>query len=251
MASLKEPIKDWPEDERPRERLLRHGAESLSDAQLLAILLRTGSTQQTALDLGRGLLKRFGGLQGLEAASVAELCRTPGLGPAKAAQIKAALALGRRVLQAVPGRGPLFTASAQVYKYLFPRFHGLKREVFLCLLLDAKNRLMREVRISEGSLTASLVHPREAFLPAIRESAASVIFAHNHPSGDPQPSAEDIALTRRLAQAGELVGIPVLDHVVVGNGHYVSFRDRGLLSSLPDPGTGTAACRAPAEGASR
>lgn len=221
-------LKDWPEEERPRERLLREGADALSDAHLLAVLLRTGTGGKTAVDVGRDLLTRFGGLAGIAAAGVRELTAVTGIGMAKAAEIKAAIELGRRHLKPTMA-GVSFCASRDVAEYYQPRLRDARKEEFRCILLDTKNRFLREEQVSTGSLTASLVHPRETFKAAVRESAAAVIFVHNHPSGDIRPSQEDILLTRRLVQAGDLLGIKVLDHVIVGDGGHFSFRDSGML----------------------
>ncbi len=222
-------LKNWPEAERPRERLLQLGADKMSDAQLLGIILRTGAGGRTAVDLGRELLEKFGDLAGVARAGVKELREVKGIGPAKAAEIKAAIELGRRH-QKPAIAGASFCASQEVADYYQPRLRDLKKEEFRCVLLDTKNRLIREASVSTGSLTASLVHPRETFKSAVRESAAAVIFVHNHPSGDTKPSQEDILLTRRLVQAGDLLGIKVLDHVIVGDGGHFSFRDSGLLT---------------------
>jgi DNA repair protein RadC len=225
-------LKDWPRDERPRERLVLQGPQALSDAQLLAVILRTGRGGRTAVDLGRELLERFGGLAGIARAGIKELCDVPGIGPAKAAEIKAAVELGRRY-QRPSLAGASFCASQEVADYYRPRLKDVKQEHFRCLLLDAKNRIIRDEHVSAGTLSASLVHPRETFKAAVRESAAAVIFVHNHPSGDARPSQEDILLTKRLVQAGDLLGIRVLDHVIVGDGGHYSFRDSGLLSVSP------------------
>jgi DNA repair protein RadC len=221
-------LKNWPKEERPRERLLQQGADKLSDAQLLGIILRTGAGGKTAIDVGRELLDRFGGIAGIARAGISELCSVQGIGPAKAAEIKAAMELGRRH-QRPTLAGASLCASQEVAEYFHPRLRDIKKEEFRCVLLDTKNRVIREETVSTGSLTASLVHPRETFKTAVRESAAAVIFVHNHPSGDTRPSQEDILLTRRLVQAGDLLGIKVLDHVIVGDGGHYSFRDSGLL----------------------
>lgn len=226
-------IKDWPEHERPRERLLQHGESTLSDAQLLALLLRTGdhASGATAVDIARQLLTRYAdNLEAVSAASVKELCQLPGIGMAKACEIKAAFELGRRWLARRSGPLLQVRSSRDVANYYMPMLAGLKREQFQALLLDRKNRVTRDVMISQGSLTASVVHPREVFNPAIRDSAAAVICVHNHPSGDPQPSQEDRQLTTRLVEAGHLLGIPVLDHIIVGSDRYMSFADEGLLN---------------------
>jgi DNA repair protein RadC len=222
-------IKDWPENERPRERLIRYGAESLSDAQLLAIILRTGNGGKGVLNLAIELLDKFKGLRNIDAASIAELHSLKGLGTAKIAQIKAAFELGKRLMGEFISSNPVFSSSHAVYSYFAPRLKNLKKEIFLCALLDAKNRFMQEVKVSEGTLTNSPIHPREAFKEAVRESAASVIFVHNHPSGDPTPSRDDIVITERLKNAGEIMGISVLDHVIIGDGKYISLKEKGIL----------------------
>ncbi|MEW6683077.1 MAG: DNA repair protein RadC [Nitrospirota bacterium] len=223
----------WPCDERPRERLLERGADGMTDAHLIAILLRTGRKQQSAVDLAVRLLSEFGDLRGLAQASVAELCGIDGVGPAKAAQLKAAQELGRRVAAAPLRLGAPIESSAIVFEHFGPLMRGLKQERFVGLYLDGRHRVVSERTISEGSLTASLVHPREAFAPAVRASAAAVIFLHNHPSGDETPSREDRELTARLAACGRLLGIPMLDHVVVGSERYFSFSDHHLLEAAP------------------
>jgi len=222
-------IKQWPEGERPRERLLKFGAHNLSDAQLLAILLRTGGGGKSALDLAIETLNSFGNLNKIDHASLGEFAGIKGIGKAKVAQIKAALELGRRLLGEHHERGPVFSTGHDVYSYYHRFFKNLKKEVFRCAMLDAKNRVFKECRISEGTLTNSLIHPREAFRDAIKESAASVIFAHNHPSGDTTPSREDILITERLVNAGEIVGIKVLDHVIIGDETYTSMFEKGYI----------------------
>jgi len=221
-------IKKWPEDERPRERLLEHGVESLSDAQLLAIILRTGGGGKSAIDLAIEILNSFDGLNGIENASTGEFMPIKGMGNAKVAQVKAAFELGRRLSEEPRRKGPVFSSGHDVYLY-YQRLRNLKKEVFLCAMVDAKNRMFKDCRVSEGTLTHSLIHPREAFRDAIRESAASVIFVHNHPSGDPSPSREDILITGRLADAGEIVGIKVLDHVIIGDGKFTSLMEKGYI----------------------
>ncbi len=224
-------IKEWPESERPRERLLREGAAAMTDAQLIAVILRTGAWGRSAFDLATELLDRFGALRNLEQASLAEISAIRGIGKAKAAQLRAAAELGRRMFRETASRGPSFTAGRDVHAFVLPKVQGLMKEVFYCLMLDVKNRLIRETRISEGTLSASLVHPREAFRDAIRESAASVIFVHNHPSGDHAPSREDILITEKLAVAGDTVGIRVLDHIIVADSGYTSMLEKGYLKA--------------------
>lgn len=222
-------IKEWPEDERPRERLLKYGPLAMSEAQLLAIILRTGGGGRSALDIGLDLLTVFGSFRELEQASLQEISAIKGIGTAKAAQIKASLEIGRRLYQEPSPKGPAFSSGKDIYNYFYPRMQGLRKEHFYSILLDVKNRLIREIRISEGTLTASLIHPRESFRNAVRESAASVIFIHNHPSGDPTPSREDIAITERLEKAGETLGIKMLDHIIVADGGYTSMLEKGYL----------------------
>jgi DNA repair protein RadC len=225
-------IKDWPEDERPREKLLKRGAAALSDAELLALVLRTGDATagKSAIDLGRELLEQFGGnLRELAQAELNELQQIKGLGLAKAASIKAAFTLGSRFQARRLETLERFTAPAQVFEFFHHELRDNRKELFLSLLLDGKNRITRKVQVSEGSLNQSIVHPREVFAPAVRESAAAVIFVHNHPSGDPAPSREDREITRRLKEAGEILGIKVLDHIIIGDGSYFSFVESGLL----------------------
>ena len=224
-------IKDWPAADRPREKLLQTGAAALSDTELLALILRTGHAHSglTALDLARSLLQQFDSLHNLTSAAVAELCRCPGIGPAKAAELLALGELTRRIAATRLVPGARFTSSREVFAHFHEQLRDRKKEVFLTLMLDSKNRVLRELQVSEGSLNASIVHPREVFQPVVRESAAAVLFVHNHPSGDPSPSREDVSLTRRLREAGELMGVRVLDHIIIGAERYVSFADQGLL----------------------
>ncbi|MDT8441673.1 MAG: DNA repair protein RadC [Desulfuromonadales bacterium] len=226
-------IKDWPEADRPREKLLYCGSAALSDTELLALILRTGHAHSrlSALDLARLLLHRFSSLHALTRASATELCTTPGIGPAKAAELLAIGELSRRIVASRLEPGARFTSSREVFAHFHERLRDRKKEVFLSLLLDSKNRLLREIQVSEGSLNASIVHPREVFQPVVRESAAAVLFVHNHPSGDPTPSREDLELTSRLHEAGQLMGVRVLDHIIIGSGSYISLADRGLLDS--------------------
>lgn len=224
-------IKDWPAADRPREKLLHGGPALLSDAELLALILRTGDCRSrfTALDLARHLLAHFGSLRRLTEASTTELCRLPGIGPAKAAEVMAVGELARRFATTTLQPGARYTRSDDVFRHFHERLRDRRKEVFLALLLDAKNRVLREVQVSEGSLNASIVHPREVFVPVVRESAAAVLFVHNHPSGDPTPSREDLELTSRLQEVGTLMGVRVLDHIIIGNGRYTSFADQGLM----------------------
>lgn len=224
-------IKDWPEEDRPREKIIRFGGEVLSKAELLSVIIRTGNAgrDMTALDQARRLMCGAGSLRRLSRMSMSELCAFKGIGPAKAAQIRAALEFGRRFTGERIPLGEQFRSSRDTFQHYHERLRDEKKEKFYVVLLDVKNRKLGEIKVSEGSLTASIVHPREVFEPAIRESAAAVIFVHNHPSGDPGPSTDDIDLTRRLMGVASLLGIHLLDHVIVGDGRYVSFADEGLL----------------------
>jgi len=224
-------LKELPITERPRERLIQ--GEKLTDAELLAILIRDGTPKASALELARALVHACDGrLAQLAEKSVEEICALvpkSGLGPAKAAQVKAGLELARRLQQSQFTPGTSLITSRDVFDQFKDQLRAEKKETVIALLLDNKQRLIRSTPISVGSLTASIVHPREAFLPAIRASAAAVIFVHNHPSGDETPSKDDIEITRRLKEAGEIIGIKVLDHVIIGRDSYTSFADRGLL----------------------
>ena len=223
------PIRDWPAAERPRERLLRRGPAVLSDAELLAIFLRTGRRGQTALDLARELLERFGGLRPLLGATPAELCAVAGLGQAKAAQLLAALELGRRHLGERLRRGPPLESPAKSRDFLLSTLRDRSREVFCCLFLDNRHRVLAFEELFAGTLDGASVHPREVVRAALGHHAAAVILAHNHPSGVAEPSAADEHITRRLREALALVDIRVLDHLVVGDGEVVSLAERGLL----------------------
>jgi DNA repair protein RadC len=225
-------IKEWPEDERPREKMLKKGAGSLSNAELLALIIRTGdtATKKSAIDLARDIISHFGdNLRELGIADIGEICSIRGMGPAKASGIKAAFTLASRFQSRKLENLDRFTSPRQVFDYFHHEFRDSRKEYFLTLLLDGKNRIIRRVQVSEGSLNQSIVHPREVFIPAVKESAAAIILVHNHPTGDPAPSSEDIAITRRLREAGDIMGIRVLDHIIIGDGEFVSFVERGLL----------------------
>ena len=223
-------LRDLPAGELPRERLIARGAQALSDAELLAILLRTGRAGENVLELARGIVARFRetGLHEILAMPCAEFARIPGIGTAKAATVLAALELGRRAQQTAKSR-PRIREASDVAELLRPRFRAEKREHFLVLPLSAKNEVLMVADVSVGTLTNTLVHPREVFEPPIRCGAAHIILAHNHPSGDPAPSAEDHRLTRVLKDAGTLLGIPVTDHVIIGGDGFFSFAEEGVL----------------------
>jgi DNA repair protein RadC len=217
------------DSDNPRARLASEGAVPLLDCQLLALLVVTGCSGRNAEDIARGVLDAAGGVAGLADVSFAELCRIKGIGPARAAAIVAALELGRRSLSGI-SPGARLGSSSDVYHTFWPWMVQEKIELFSCAMVDAKLRLIRTEVISRGTLTASIVHPREAYRPAVRNAASGVIFAHNHPSGDPHPSDEDRRITGRLEEVGRILGIPLLDHVIIGaNSAYYSFADAGEL----------------------
>jgi DNA repair protein RadC len=218
---------DLPEDERPRERLARHGAAALSNRELLALLVGTGSRRASALDVAEGLLTS--GLRGLAERSLHDLEGERDVGRAKATRVLAALELGARLVSEGRADAPVFRTPEDAARYLLPRYGARPVETFGLLALDVRHRLKKESVISVGCLTASLVHPREVFKEAIVCRAAALVLFHNHPSGDPEPSPEDVALTQRLASAGALMGIQVVDHVVLGAGRFASFKQRGML----------------------
>jgi len=218
--------------ERPRERLFAHGAASLANAELLALLLRTGTCGRSATQLAHHLLAS--GLAALAQAAPGELAAIPGIGPAKAATLLAAFELGRRIAAKPLQRGERIGSPEDVHRHFHARLRDAPAEEFHIVLLDARHRVLRSVLTSQGTLTASLVHPREVFRPALREAAAALVLVHNHPSGDPTPSTEDREITRRLARAGALLGIPVLDHVIVADRGYASLREQGELAPGKD-----------------
>ena len=223
-------IHDLPVSERPRERLQKLGVEALSAQEILALILGRGVSGESVMVTAQRLLSQFGNLKGIASASVEELSQVKGIGIAKAAQIKAAFELANR-LEGYPEAGdkPLVKTPEDVASLVKSRLKGKKKEHFLALLLDTRNQLIKVSEISVGSLDTSVVHPREVFKEAIAASAASVIFVHNHPSGDPEASEDDIKLTKRLAEAGEIVGIDVLDHIIIGDKKYLSLKREGLF----------------------
>lgn len=222
-------LKDLPPEIRPRERLARDGERSLSDTELLAIILRTGNQNETALELAQRLLYQFGGLQGLYQCSISELANIRGVGMAKACQIKAAMEIGRRTFESGRSEKVIVRSPKDAAELVMSEMRYLDREHMKAILLNTKNMVIDIVTVSVGTLNASLAHPRECFKEAIRQSAAAVIFVHNHPSGDPSPSSEDLSLTKQLFEAGKLLGIEVLDHLIIGDGVFVSLKERGLI----------------------
>jgi DNA repair protein RadC len=222
-------IRDIPKAERPRERLQHYGAGALSVAELLAILLRSGTGKVSALRLAEELVRRFGTLRGLATATVEELATVPGIGPAKACELKAAFELGKRLATTVDAPRPVVSCPLDAANLLMEEMRYLHEEHYRALFLDTRHSVIKVVEVSMGTLSASIVHPRETFRAAIAHGAYCIIVVHNHPSGDPSPSNEDMALTARLKQSGELLGIPVIDHIIIGDGRYVSLSERKLL----------------------
>jgi len=221
-------MRDLPAEVRPRERLVAEGPAALSSAELVALLLRTGSRTRSALDVATDLLCQHGSLERLAAASPAELCRTAGVGEVKALHLLAAFELGRRLGALPPRSRPAIRTPADAAALVVGDLRFRETEHFLVLLLNTKNEVLDRVELAHGGLASSPVHPREVFKAAVRHSAAGVILVHNHPSGDPTPSRADLAITRRLSRAGRVMGIPIIDHIVVGDGRFVSLRERGV-----------------------
>lgn len=221
-------IQHLPCEERPRERLARFGADSMSIVELLAIILGSGTKETPVLHLAQKVIAQFGTLQKLSEATINELCEVKGIGPAKAIQLKAALTLGTRASkQDVSLKYPIENPR-HAYNLIKQGLEHETRELFLIVLLDVKNCHISTEIVSIGSLSKTIVHPREVFYPAIRHKAASVLLAHNHPSGDPSPSPQDLELTETLVKTGELLGIPVHDHIIVGKSKYISLREKGI-----------------------
>jgi DNA repair protein RadC len=215
--------------ERPRERLLQYGPQPLAEAELLGILLGKGTRKKTAIDLARELLDQYESLQKLFSRSPSELMKIKGIGSAKAASLSAAFELARRIQSQKDIPKASFKRSSDVANHYLPLMRDLRKEVFKVLLLNRANRLIKEVTISEGTLEASIVHPRDVFCEALLEPAAGVILIHNHPSGNPSPSEEDLRITKQLVEAGRLLGIKVYDHIILGGETYQSLADEGLI----------------------
>lgn len=229
MESLNTTLRDVPSDERPRERMMQYGATALSNAELLAVLLRTGTYRESAVSLGQRLLRESRGLRSLADMSLQQLTEIKGIGEAKALQIQAGIELGRRMARSSLSDTVTIRSPQDVASLLTEELRYLQKEHFVCLFLNTKNHVIGQETLSMGSLNASIVHPREVFRAAIKRSSASIVCAHNHPSGDPTPSPEDIELTRRLAEAGGIIGIEVLDHIVIGDRGFVSLKELGWL----------------------
>lgn len=222
-------LRDVPLEERPRERMMNYGAEALSHAELLAILLRTGTKDESVMHLANRIMRQVGSIRQLVDLSIEELTEIKGIGTAKAIQIKAGIELGRRITRTGKEEVKAIRSPRDAADLLIEQLRYLQKEHFVCLFLNTKNHIISQETLSMGSLNASIVHPREVFRAAIKCSSASVIFAHNHPSGDPTPSPEDLALTKRLVDAGKIIGIEVLDHLVIGDMKFVSLKEQGLM----------------------
>ncbi|GGJ67471.1 DNA repair protein RadC [Anoxybacillus voinovskiensis] len=222
-------IRDVPKEARPRERLLSDGPESLSNQELLALLLRTGTKEESVLQLAQRLLHHFEGLRLLKDATVEEITSIKGIGEAKAIQILAAIELGRRIGRLSYDERYVIRSPEDGANYVMDDMRFLSQEHFVAIYLNTKNQVIHRKTVFIGSLNASIVHPREVFKEAIKRSAASIICAHNHPSGDPTPSREDIEVTRRLAECGRIIGIELLDHLIIGDRKFISLKEKGYV----------------------
>ena len=222
-------IRDLPANERPRERMEQYGPEALSTAELLAIVLRVGSRGESAVRLAERLLSEFGGLAGIARARVPQLSALTGMGLAKAAQLKAAFELGKRLAMSAEGPKPVVSTAHEAAKLVMEDLRYRQQECLAAIFLDTRNQVICVRTITVGTLTGSPAHPREIFREALAQGCAHLIICHNHPSGDPSPSRDDISLTTRLVQVGELMGIPVLDHIIIGDGKYVSVKEAGKM----------------------
>ncbi|GGA36551.1 RadC family protein [Paenibacillus physcomitrellae] len=222
-------LRDIPHEERPRERMMRYGAGALSHAELLAILLRTGTHQESAIHVAQKILSKAGEIRGLVDLSLDELMEIKGIGEAKAIQLLAGIEIGRRLARSTRRETLIIRSPKDAADIVMDQLRYLNKEHFICLFLNTKNHLLGQETLSMGSLNASIVHPREVFRAAMKCSSASIVCAHNHPSGDPSPSPEDIQITKRLSEAGAIIGIDVLDHLIIGDGRFVSLKEEGLM----------------------
>lgn len=229
MDSNSMALRETPYGERPRERMLAQGAEALSNAELLAIILRTGTVAESVVRLAERILREAGSLKGLNEMRLEQLTSLKGVGPAKALQIQSCVELGRRLCRSAPEERHSIRTPLDAAELLMEDMRYLSKEHFVCLFLNTKNHVIGRETVSVGSLSATIVHPREVYRSAIQRMSAAIICAHNHPSGDPTPSREDIDLTRRLLEAGQIVGIDLLDHLVIGDGSFVSLKEKGLM----------------------
>lgn len=229
MAGNQLMLKDVPEEDRPRERMIRRGREHLSNVELIALLLRTGSAGESVMALAQRVLSQTGGLKGLAQLSYHELTSIHGIGPAKAVQVLAGIELGQRLMKVLPEEKDVIRSPDDAVQLVMEEMRFLQQEHVVCMFLNTKNRVIEKKCIFIGSLNRSVVHPREIFREAIRCSAAGIICVHNHPSGDPTPSQEDIAITKRLQAAGETIGIDLIDHIIIGDQSYYSMREKGII----------------------
>jgi DNA repair protein RadC len=229
MDSTSLTMREVPNEERPRERMLQYGSNALSNAELLAILLRTGTYAESAVTLAQRILKECGDLRSLVDMSKDQLTQIKGIGNAKALQIQASIELGKRLARSTHNEAVTIRSPESVANLMREELRYLQKEHFICLFLNTKNHVVGQETLSMGSLNASIVHPREVFRAAIKRSSASIICVHNHPSGDPTPSPEDIDLTHRLAEAGSIIGIEVLDHIIIGDFKFVSLKEQGYM----------------------
>jgi len=228
MEEYKLRILDMKKEERPRERLVKNGPSALSDSELLAIILRTGTKQENVINLSQRILSEYN-LKQLSTTSLDQLTRIHGIKESKAAQIAACFEIARRLESFIEEEKPKINSPEDVYRRIYPRMREQKKENFIELCLDTKNQIIKEETISVGSLNANIVHPREVFKTALAVSAAHIIVTHNHPSGDPSPSREDIEITRKLVETGKIIGINVLDHVIIGDGRHFSMKEAGHI----------------------
>ncbi|MFW6006432.1 MAG: RadC family protein [Bacillota bacterium] len=222
-------IKELPVEDRPREKLIKYGAKRLSNAELLALIIRTGNQKRTAIELAQDILNYFGGLNSLNSISVEEIQKIKGMGPAKSTQVRAVIELSKRLLAADNGSKIVIKEPQDVSNVMMPKLRYHKQEIFSLLLLDVKNQVISISEITKGGLTSSIVHPREVFKEAIRRSSAAIILVHNHPSGIPDPSEEDIKITKKLIKSGKIIGIEILDHIIIGDGKYVSMKEKQYI----------------------
>ncbi|MEH6936653.1 DNA repair protein RadC [Bacillus sp. JJ664] len=222
-------IRDFPKDDRPRERLIKDGPSSLSTQELLAIVLRTGTKNESVLQISNQLLHKFDGLRLLMNASIEEISNINGIGEAKATQLLAAFELGKRINRLQFEDRFVIKSPDDCAKFMMDEMRFLEQEHFICLYLNTKNQIIARETIFKGSLNASIVHPREVFKEAFRRSASSIICLHNHPSGDPTPSREDIEVTKRLVECGKIIGIELLDHIIIGEHKYISLKEKGYV----------------------
>ncbi|MFW5787695.1 MAG: RadC family protein [Halanaerobiales bacterium] len=222
-------IKELPEEERPREKLLKYGVEQLSNAELIALIIRSGVKKRTAVELAQDIINYAGGLRGIIDSSVEEFKNIKGVGLAKATQLRAVIELSKRIFSAGKKEKMVVKTPQEVFRLIMPGLRYSKQEVFGLVLLDIKNCVISTPYISKGGLNSSIVHPRDVFREAIRRNSAAIILFHNHPSGVPEPSKEDIILSKRLIKSGKIIGIDVLDHIIVGDNIYISMKEQGII----------------------